>query len=779
MGSLRDICGFACRRLARQPGLTAVLVAVPAVGLAFATAMTSLVDSLVLRPLPFPESHRLVSVQTTNELAPALLEDWRDRGAFDVVEEYSAPVDTRIVVRGTSAPARMRFVSAGLLPALGARPLAGRLLDGAATLHAYDRVVISERLWRAVFNADQALLEHAVMVGDRQMAVAGVLPQTFRFPDQHTELWGLLDDRQSTRMVGFVIARIRQGVPEADAAAVTAALTATRHPDEAAGGFRPSLRPLLPPLADATRAALVLVWIAIVGLFFAACANLAGLVLAALLGRRTELAVCTALGASRIRLLAPILVEHVLLGTATLGFGLGLAWIVLRVAAAFLPDAMMTVSLNPVDLDRRAVAAAASLVAAATLLTGILPASSGTSVDVTESLQRESRSRPATQRISRLAQFLLGAQVAFSFAVLLVAISLARSFVELARTDPGIDATNIVAGSIVLSRSATTPEEFRSAAIAIEERLQALPAVDAVAMSMQYPGRKRRVLPREVTSDAPGAQPALLALDHYQVTPAFFRLYDIRAARGRLLISSDGSDEVVIGERLAQILWPNDSPLGRSFEVSSARYHVVGVASELTVPSIDRELDRPEFYSAFRPQEAFFFQLRCRTSCPPLETFRDRIRDAYPVSRVEAVRLEDEFAAELTEPRRAAMAGLMAAGLSLITAAAGLFSLLTFASHQRKREFGVRAALGASSASLRATVLGHAVRIVVTGLLAGGVLGWIAMRSLSTLHYRVGPSDPWTWFCACAVVSAIVAIASWAPARSAARTDPATLLRAM
>jgi ABC-type antimicrobial peptide transport system permease subunit len=143
------------------------------------------------------------------------------------------------------------------------------------------------------------------------------------------------------------------------------------------------------------------------------------------------------------------------------------------------------------------------------------------------------------------------------------------------------------------------------------------------------------------------------------------------------------------------------------------------------------------------------------------------------------VRLKDEYAAELMQPRRTAVAGLIVAGLALVTATAGLFSLLTFMAHQRQREFGVRAALGASPASLRATVFGHGLRITVAGVVAGSVLGWIGMRSLSMLQYRVPASDPLTWSCACAMLIAIVTIASWAPARSASRTDPVDLLRAV
>jgi hypothetical protein len=265
------------------------------------------------------------------------------------------------------------------------------------------------------------------------------------------------------------------------------------------------------------------------------------------------------------------------------------------------------------------------------------------------------------------------------------------------------------------------------------------------------------------------------------VTPSFFALYNIAIMRGRALKPDDDEAHVVVGERLAGLLWPGQEPIGRAFTMGSQprTYRVIGVAREMTLPTLEAAMNRPEFYRRM-PRAALlpYLSLRCRNECPDTPTIWRRIRTLHPaIDMGPFTPVEADYAPHLRLPRAIAGIGGLFAVIAVLTAAGGLFGVLTYAVGQRRREFGIRAALGASAGRLRALIFHECGATVGSGIAAGAVGGWLVARSLAAFHYGVTAGDPVTWAVVVGVLTLTALAAVWRPASQAACCDPARQLR--
>jgi predicted lysophospholipase L1 biosynthesis ABC-type transport system permease subunit len=281
------------------------------------------------------------------------------------------------------------------------------------------------------------------------------------------------------------------------------------------------------------------------------------------------------------------------------------------------------------------------------------------------------------------------------------------------------------------------------------------------------------------TSDLPGALPVNLTLDRYVVTPEFFALYQIPIVRGRGFTSSDSFSNVIVSETLASRLWRDGDPVGHSFRSDGQTFQVVGVAREIHYPSLDPHADTPEFYHPYA--EVPFtpmISLRCEPACPDAAVIRYRLATSNPAVRVQAAGpVDSKYVAELARPRAAAAVALTFAVFAVTATAAGLFSVLSYAVTRRRREFGIRTALGASPRRVRQAVLRDGLILAAIGLALGTLFAITLTRALRSLQYGVTSSDPLSWFIVLAVVALTTLAASRVPARSAARRDPLVLLR--
>jgi hypothetical protein len=318
-----------------------------------------------------------------------------------------------------------------------------------------------------------------------------------------------------------------------------------------------------------------------------------------------------------------------------------------------------------------------------------------------------------------------------------------------------------------------------AAARLIEEQVGGLPGVDRVAWSYGLPPDEVSFSSGMWESDAPGGPAIEMTVDRYQVGPGFFELYGIPLLRGRTFERSDSPNAVIIGERMARALWPGLDPIGRTFRIDAERFEVIGLVREIRYPSLDGHVDRPEFYEPFAGVGSYaMLSIRCGAGCPGPAVVRRQLLAAHPGIRVvELQRLEDAYFEQLARPRAAAALGFVFAGVALLAAAGGLFSVLSYAVGRRRREFGIRTALGASPGQIRRAVLRDGCVVAGIGIGIGSLAGWSLGRALASLQYGVTIADPLTWTVVLGVLVATAVAASWRPAREAMRVDPVVLLR--
>jgi putative ABC transport system permease protein len=363
---------------------------------------------------------------------------------------------------------------------------------------------------------------------------------------------------------------------------------------------------------------------------------------------------------------------------------------------------------------------------------------------------------------------------------------LARSFINLMTADRGINTSNILVAWVAMTdQSVRTPEAREVAARAIEEQARAIPGVTHVAWSYGTPPRGAIGLGSDWIPDG-GSRVSLQASESI-VGADFFDLYGIPILRGRSFEPSDTPDAILVSERLATALWPDLDPVGRSVgldnEMARPRTHpvfrVIGVVKDTHFPSLERTADLPQLYTQYRNTiYTPMLSLRCSGPCPDFGVVRRRIVEAAPGVRIQSVDLlDDVYAAQFERPRAAAALAFAFTVTALIAAASGLFSLLSYSVARRRREFGIRSALGASPSDVRSLVWRDGMIVIAMGVGVGTVVGLSVARLLAALLYEVTMADPKSWGIVAGVLAITIAAASWPPARAAARASPVTLLR--
>ncbi len=772
-----------------------------ALGIGIATAMFTIVDALLLRPVPFHAPQELAFVYMGNEnggrttVAPAVLRAWRESPAFAGVEGANA--DTAVIdTGGTVATRGSARVTTGLFDLLGnVRPIRGRLFEsGEGRAGSDDRVVLSEDLWRSLYGADAALLNQRVTIDNESLVVIGILPSDFRFPDSDTVIWRPIDydappaGREADRPTAYV--RFAASLPRDEA--VRLATAAAHDADAATAKLVPRLSPMAGlRLDDYSRRAVPLLAGAVALVFLVLCANVCSLLLSRLTDAGREFSIRAALGASRAALIRQALAESALLGATGAVVGAGIAWAAVALARTYLPESFVLQTLNPLDLDRRALAAASVAGIGATLASGLIPAWIGTRVDNGDSLRAVGRSGTDSRAARGITRALLVSEIALACALLTAATLLVRSFANLSGVERGVDSSRIVTAAMTLPPSAF-PDAISRAAIAasLDQRMRDLPGVHQVVWSFGLPPSGGGFSTREWLVDQGSSAGVTMTVNTYNVTADFFPMYGIPIIAGRGFQPSDVANQVIVGERFSRALWDSVNPVGRTFtyarSVNSPTaappptvYEVIGVAREQTLPTLEARLDRPEFYLPFDNIGGYaMMSVGCVSACPDTALLRQRLSTSHPAIRVNDVRtLDSAFAEHLARPRAAAVLAFAFAAIAVVAAAGGLFSVLSYAVGRRRREFGIRAAVGASPGQLGQVVLREGLLITVAGIAIGSIGAMSLGRALSSLQYGMAVSDPVSWALVVAVLVLTAVAAGWRPARQAIRTDPVVLLR--
>ena len=749
----------AWRRVRARPSLTFVSVAMLGLAIGLATAMFTVVDALLLRPVPFRDLDHLarfyyIRANTGQSVVPApIFRALKNSGLFQSIAAASTSSGTVVLDAGREPVLRgAARVSPDMFSLLGVSPIRGRaFLPDEGRAGTEDRVILSETVWRGLYGGDANLLGQTIQVEGRPHTLVGIMPADFRFPLWDTMVWRPLDylapppalaDELPGPYVRWAATQSKE-----DVAARTTSLVRASDPTMATATT--SLEPVVYSNRDEYYERAVPLLAAGTGLvFLVLCANVSGLLLAQLTARRREYGMCSALGASRARLVREASAESLILGVMGVAVGVGIAWGLVSVARGLLPDVLLSRSLNPVNLDVRALLAASAAGVIGTIVAGALPAWIGTSVSGAGPIAATERAGTETRTARLASRGLLVVEIALACALLVSATLLTRSLLNLSAAERGLRSEGVITAWLSIpSATFKDASSRRTMVVAIEDALRELPGVQRVTLSYGVPPAGGALhFYKDWRSDLPGAPPLDLVVNSYEVRPDFFALYDLPILRGRTFEAGDDASTAIVGERFAGLLWPGAEPIGRTFSFGKRALRVVGVAREVRLPSLEARVDRPEFYTPLRAdREGVMISLRCET-CPTLPSIRRRIDQVHAALRLSSLRyLDDVFNEQLVGSRATAALGMAFAVIAVLAAAGGLLSVLSYAVSRRRREFGIRVALGASGSQIRILVLRDGLVVAAIGLVAGGAGGWLLSRALSSMQYGVTVADPLSW----------------------------------
>jgi putative ABC transport system permease protein len=804
MDALLQDLKYALRQYAARPGFTAVAVLTLALGIGANTAIFSVANGVLLRPLPYQAPDQLVLLAEATTDVPFMVVaypdylDWRQRnGVFSDVAVYDRYRNMNLT--GMSAPERLAvaMTSANLFHLLGVQPTLGRtFLDGEDRPGADRVVILSAGLWRRRFGADSGVIGRQIMLDGNPYLVVGVMPASLRFaggPDVWVPIGPFVDPdllNRDNHSGLLAVGRLRPGVSVRRAQDDMHALALQLEREYPASNHGVDVQVI--PLGETggvagARPTIVALALAVAFVLLLACVNVATLALAAGARRSRELAVRVALGASHRRLVRQLLTEHVLVACTGGAVGTLLAlWglAVLRtIGSGFVPRA------DTITIDWRA----ALFTAVVSLLAGIgfglapaLRASRG-SLGVTLVEGGRGSSRPGQLRALGT---LIGCEVALSVMLLIGAGLMIRSFVALQRTEPGLDPTGVLVANLALP-AARYPTDERNRAFfdGLLERLAAAPEVRAAGIVDPLPygqgGWQAGITLEGVAEEEPGQNPVV---DAAVVSGGYFRTVRIPVLQGRTFTAADGAGSprvVIVSRALADRYWPGLPPIGRRLHFGPAAatgeqwMTVVGVVGDVRL-----DLERPplpEFYLPYTQAHgrAFSVVLKGAGDAPRLGPLvagtvaaLDPNQPVYGIQPMPA-RLADVFAARRF---RMLVFGVFAT-VALALAIAGIYGVMSDLVSQRTRDIGIRLALGAEQRSIVRLVLAQALRPTLAGLVAG-VLATLGLgRLLAGLIYGVRPGDPLTFGAVAVVLVGAACVAAWLPARRATRVDPVVALR--
>jgi putative ABC transport system permease protein len=796
---------YALRALRKNPAFAAVAVATLALGIGANTAIFSVVNAVLLRPLPYPESERLVfmfgqdarrGVSGFHFLYPDFVE-WRKQSrSYEAVSAHTRVPAT--LAGAGSAPERVDImqVNASFLRVLKVRPQMGRdFLEEEDRPGAPRVALLSHGLWQRRLGGDAAAVGKPVTLDGVEYTVVGVLPAGFRAINWQPDVYTPLALPPQGMVTVGAIGRLAPGTAVAQAQAETAAIVPRLNPRFFGTSGR-SLRVWGAReymVRDVHRSLLVLM--GAVGLvLLIACANVANLLLARAGARQREMAVRAAMGASRWRIVRQLLAESAVLGLAGGAAGLFLAYWGVQALMAAVPTRYPLIEGAQLDWPVLAFTLAAALFTA--VLFGLAPALSASRAVLHENLKEGGRGGVESRGRNRVQRALVVVEVALALVLAVGAGLLIKSFGRLLDVSPGFNPRNVLTAGISLpaERYKAPPDRMRFFASFLE-RLASSPGVEAAGLVSMIPfggmntGRTIRVEGR----------PEVRAEDAITVwfrvaTPGYFRAMEIPLRRGRLISAEDTPAAplaAVINETMARRFFPGEDPLGRRFGWDASAVPqpgqpappwitIVGVVGDVRHMSL-AQAPEPELFMAYTQQPITGMTAAVRTAMDP-ERFAPALREAAmaadPEQAVAQVRAMERVMSEsLAERRLAVWLLAIFAGLAVALAAVGIYGVISFAVARRTREIGVRLALGAEPADVRRMVFGQAMRLAGFGLAAGLAAALALTGLMRSILYEVTATDPLVFGGMCALLAAVAALASYIPARRATKVEPVAALR--
>jgi putative ABC transport system permease protein len=794
----RDI-RYGCRSFLKRPGFTIIALLALALGIGANTAIFSLVNAVVLRPLPYADPDRLVWMwgnvrNGTNSasVSPADFLDFREQNK--TFEQFAATIVVPLPANltGSGEPERLTAsaVTGNYFQMLGVTPALGRGFTLDNERPGSDQVtILSYALWQKRFAGNPEIVNQRIMLDGKSFEVVGVMPKDLTFP-QPAELWVPLnfdsDPEMRVRQAHFLrpIGRLKPGVTMAQAQADTDAVSAhleQQYPDSNTG-WNLRLEPLHQRLTGGSRTTLFILFGAVGFVLLIACANVANLLLVRAAARQKEVALRTALGATRARIIRQLVTENLLL--ALLGGALGalFAWWGIDLLVTLSGDTIPPTANVKID------AAVLGFTFLTSLLTGLLfglaPAFRTLKLNLTDTLKEGGRAGGEGALKNRTRSLLVVFESAVAVVLLIGAGLLVRSLIALQNTNPGFDANNVLTLRLDLSRSKYTGEKTSNFFEEFERRAGGIPGVETVGLVTELPlsGQPNDV-PFTVEGRPPVASNEEYDADWRRVNQHYFQALRIPLLRGRNFTEQEvrQSDKVVIvSQQLVDSVFPNEEPLGKRLltMLGDQPYEIIGVVGDIR----HRSLDGQPFPAMYMPtRQSGRMNVVIRTQGDPLSiagAVRKEVREMDPEQPIAAIKPMGEWlASSVATPRyRTTLLGLFAV-LAMLLAATGIYGVMSYSVAQRTHEIGVRMALGARHSAVLGLIVRQGMSLVAIGLVIGLASAFALTRVMSSLLFGVTAKDPITFAVVAVLLSLVALIACYVPARRATKVDPLEALR--
>ncbi|HKO62398.1 MAG TPA: ABC transporter permease [Pyrinomonadaceae bacterium] len=808
MTNLKQDLRYGIRSLLKHPGFTAIIVLTLAVGIGASTAIFSVVNAVLLRPLPYPTAERILAIEELNlqgtrvQVTPANFLDWR---AQNTVFEHLAAILTRPANLGFTDQAErvdLAMTSANFFSVFGQQPLHGRFFIPADEQAGHEPIVVlSHELWQRRFGADPSVVGKQITLDGSSYTVIGIAPGGFTYPDK-TSVWippfrlapTINANMDPTQVRGFgmlqAVGLLRPGVSFEQAVGEMETIISRlrqQYPDTNNRRFNRVVS-LHTFLVGDTRGMIALLFGAVIFVLLIACANVANLLLASAANRQKEIAIRSALGASRFRVVQQLLTESLIL--AVLGGGIGFllaTWGVVFMTRLLPKDFPRLAEIN---LDWKVLAFSMFASVLTGILFGLAPALQISKTDVQDSLKETGRGSAGSRRQNRLRKLLIVGEVALSVVLLVGAGLLFRSFLQLQSVDTGFNSQQVLTLRLSPAGSRYARDaDYISFYNEVMARVSSLPGVVSVGLINTLPLQKGPTRGFQIEGHAPLTPDKWPGGNYRSVSPDYFQAMNVPIVKGRAFDERDveGSPLVVIiNEAMARRDFQNENPVGRRITLGQDAerrpvwWEIIGVAGDVRSIQL-RDEAAPEFYLTANQDTFTNMSLVVRTSVEPASiaaAVRKVTADVDKAAAVSEVSTMDHLVEQaVTQPRfNLFLLGLFSV-IALLLSAAGIYGVTAFSVAQRTHEFGIRMALGAQVGDVMRMILKQGMVLILAGIGIGLLAAFALTRLLRTLLYGVSVTDPLTFAAISLLLGLVALVACYIPARRATKVDPLIALR--
>ena len=810
---------YGVRMLVKNPGVTIIVIVALALGIGANTAIFSVVNAVLLRPLPYQESERLILL---NEKSPVLDEmsisypnflDWRAQNqTFEKMGVYNR-ASYNLTGAGEAERIITGQVSADLFSVLRVNALHGRVFTNDEDKPGGTPVVVlSYGLWQRRFGGQQSILGQAITLNSKSYTVIGIMPESYAYPSR-VEMWvpvGQLSDQPSWQSRGnhpglYGVARLKPGttLEQADADMNNVGANLEKQYPDSNAATRPRLRPLLEIFVADARRALWVIFGAVAFVLLIACANIANLLLARATARRKEMAIRTAVGASRWRIVRQLLTESILLSLVGGAIGLLLARWGVALILYVSPDAIPR--SREIGLDWTVLAFTVGVSFVTGILFGLIPAIQAGDVDVHETLKESGRGTTGRQWLRGA---LVVVEVATTLVLLISAGLMIRSFYMLQKVNPGFSDQQLTSFSISLPEKKYATEEVRQSFYnRLLENIRALPGVESTAAASGLPLGNNGWQTGFVIDGQPLPPPEQTPLmEACLVTPDYFKAMNIPVLRGRVFNDRDdrshlagrdlsklnedqraaaGVNKIVIDEDFAKRYWPNEDAVGKRVKMGrdadASILEVIGVVGRVKMESLNQNSDRVQGYFAFNQNPLDSMTVIIKGASDPnqlISSARGVVKSIDPDQPIYSPQTMAEIRADSVAPERLNLTLLsLFAGIALVLAIVGIYGVMSYSVTQRTHEIGIRMAIGARPVDVFKMILGNGMKLALIGVAVGLVGAFALTRLMATMLFGVEPTDAMTFGGISVLLISVTLLACYLPGRRATKVEPTISLR--